>query len=93
MTAPEIRQQIHQQVDQLPLDQLAVVAEFLEFLQFKLAKTPDAPTPLQPSSESGEPILTGSTMADLVKFAGTWQGDDFEDCLQAVYDARLPTEF
>ncbi|HKP54596.1 MAG TPA: hypothetical protein VJ183_18315 [Chloroflexia bacterium] len=29
-----------------------------------------------------------STASSLLKFAGTWEGDDFEECLQAVYDAR-----
>ena len=33
------------------------------------------------------------TGASLLKHAGTWVGDDFEDCLQAVYDARLPAKF
>lgn len=93
MTTIEIRQQVHQQIDQLPPEQLTLVAEFLEFLQFKRAKTADASTQLQVLTEAREPVLTGSTVADLVKFAGTWQGDDFEECLQAVYDARLPAEF
>jgi hypothetical protein len=28
-----------------------------------------------------EPILRNSKAKDLLKFAGTWQGDDFEECL------------
>lgn len=71
MTAIEIRQQVHQQIDQLPPEQLALVAEFLEFLQFKLAKTADASTQAQALTEAREPVLTGSTVADLVQFAGT----------------------
>lgn len=66
---------------------------FLEFLQFKLAKTADVSTQAQALTEAGATVLTGSTVADLVQFAGTWQGDDFEECLQAVYDTRLPAEF
>ena len=92
MTAIEIRQQVHQQIDRLPPEQLALVAEFLEFLQFKLSKTIDASTQLQALTEAGEPVLTGPTVADLVH-AATWQRDDFEECLQAVYDTRLPAEF
>jgi hypothetical protein len=34
-----------------------------------------------------------STGASLLKYAGTWVGDDLEECLQAVYDARLPAKF
>lgn len=43
--------------------------------------------------EDGEPILRGSKAKDLLKFANTWQGDDFEECLQLVYDTRSQTEF
>ena len=34
-----------------------------------------------------------STGASLLKHVGSWVGDDFEECLQAVYDARLPAKF
>lgn len=43
MTALEIRKKIHQQIDQLLPDQLSLLAEFLDFLQFKRAK-PSAST-------------------------------------------------
>lgn len=43
--------------------------------------------------QAGEPILRGSKAKDLLQFAGTWQGDDFEECLQLVYDTRSQTEF
>jgi len=29
-----------------------------------------------------------STAASLLKYAGTWQGDDLEDCLQLVHQTR-----
>lgn len=29
-----------------------------------------------------------STIGDLLKFAGTWEGDDFEACLDAVISSR-----
>ncbi|MBE9079944.1 DUF2281 domain-containing protein [Romeria aff. gracilis LEGE 07310] len=43
MTALENRKKIHQQIDQLLPDQLSLLAEFLDFLQFKRAK-PSAST-------------------------------------------------
>ena len=43
--------------------------------------------------EAGEPILRGAKAKYLLKVAGTWKGDDFEECLQVVYDTRTPTEF
>jgi hypothetical protein len=35
MTVLEIRKKLHQQIDQLLPDQLNLLAEFLDFLQFK----------------------------------------------------------
>jgi hypothetical protein len=39
------------------------------------------------------PIIRGSKAEDLLKFAGTWQGNDFEECLQLVYKTRSQAEF
>ena len=38
---------------------------------------PEAPPPFRPSSGRS-----------LLRQAGTWAGDDFEECLQLVYDTR-----
>ncbi len=90
MTDSDTRQKVLQEVAQLPSEQLALVANFIEFLQFRHSGTlsTQAISPL-----NDQPIVTGSTAADLLQFAGTWQGDDFEECLQSVYDSRLPAEF
>ncbi|MEO1096042.1 MAG: hypothetical protein AAFX01_14215 [Cyanobacteria bacterium J06638_28] len=42
MTPTEIRQQLHQQIDQMPFDLLVLVEDFLEFLRFKHAKASDS---------------------------------------------------
>lgn len=34
-----------------------------------------------------------STAKKLLKFANTWQGDDFEDCLKEVYKTHGETSF
>ncbi|MEH2294526.1 MAG: hypothetical protein V7K31_15800 [Nostoc sp.] len=47
----------------------------------------------KPEIQEATPILRGSKAEDLLKFAGTWQGDDFEECLQLVYKTRSPAEF
>jgi len=47
----------------------------------------------KPEIQQATPILRGSKAEDLLKFAGTWQGDDFEECLQLVYETRSPAEF
>jgi putative addiction module CopG family antidote len=34
-----------------------------------------------------------STCGDLLRFAGTWEGDDLEDCLRLVYQTRSEVDF
>ena len=34
-----------------------------------------------------------STVGSVLPFAGKWVGDDFEDCLQAVYNSRIQAKF
>lgn len=34
-----------------------------------------------------------STANDLLKYAGTWEGDDLEECLAEVYKTRGETRF
>ncbi|PZO09948.1 MAG: hypothetical protein DCF25_21200 [Leptolyngbya foveolarum] len=94
MTPSDIRQKLHQQIDQLPSDFLLLAVEFLEFLKSRNSsgKTSSAPSSML-EAEANEPILTGSTGSDLLRFAGTWQGDDFEECLEAAYETRSPAEF
>ncbi|MBE9012402.1 hypothetical protein IQ250_19575 [Pseudanabaenaceae cyanobacterium LEGE 13415] len=54
------------------------IEQTLQFLNTLLQET----SPLRPGS--GKSIL---------RHAGKWQGDDFEECLQAVYDSRSDAEF
>jgi len=42
MTPTEIRQRLHQQIHQLPVDLLLLAADFLDFLKFKRAKATDS---------------------------------------------------
>lgn len=108
MSPTELRQALHQHIDQLPLEWLGLVAEFLAFLRFRQSHQSDSPdlsefggnsvvkisadvSGLQsPAPDREESVSTG---ADLLRFAGTWQGDDFEACLQEVYAQRSIAEF
>ncbi|MCL1466369.1 hypothetical protein [Argonema galeatum] len=69
----------------------SILEETLEYLQTR--KNASAIKPADLPIQDGEPILRGSKAKDLLKFAGTWQGDDFEKCLQLVYDTRSQAEF
>jgi hypothetical protein len=39
------------------------------------------------------PALRPASGRSVLRHAGTWQGDDFEDCLQVVYDSRSEAKF
>jgi hypothetical protein len=47
-----------------------------------LADEPEEPYPGIP------PEARPSTAASLLKYAGTWEGDDLEECLRLVYATR-----
>lgn len=49
-------------------------------------KSTKKPEDIQPDSEK-------STLFNLLKLAGTWQGDDIKECLEAVYKIRGETQF
>ena len=85
-----------------------LLAETLDFLRFLKTKPRTEEISLDLSTEKNDdtsnhqtkpeiqeatPILRGSKAEDLLKFAGTWQGNDFEECLQLVYETRSPAEF
>ncbi len=86
MTYPELRQKIEQQLAQLPPDQLFLVSDFLDSLQNK-ESTSDRVLRRLP------PIKRGSKAVDLLKFAGTWQGNDLEECLHFVHETRSKAQF
>ncbi len=86
MTYPELRQKIEQQLAQLPPDQLSLVSNFLDSLQ---NKSTISQRPLRRLA----PIKRGTKAGDLLKFAGTWQGNDLEDCLRSVYETRSKAQF
>lgn len=86
MTYPELRQKIEQQLAQLPPDQLFLVSDFLDSLQNKESTSDRAVRRLAP-------IKRGSKAVDLLKFAGTWQGNDLEECLHFVHETRSKAQF
>ncbi|NJK76216.1 MAG: hypothetical protein HC942_22230 [Microcoleus sp. SU_5_6] len=82
-----LKQQLLQEIESTPDSILIIIFNFLRFLKQQQTQ----PDSLQPPV--AEPILRGSKAKDLLKFAGTWQGDDFEECLQSVCDNRSPAQF
>jgi hypothetical protein len=75
MTALELRQCLHAQIDRVPEAQLLQIQNYLAEL------VADAPMVKQ---------STGGSLLAAMQSIGTWQGDDFEACLQSVYESRSP---
>ncbi|MEA5503455.1 hypothetical protein VB735_10100 [Halotia wernerae UHCC 0503] len=89
-----LKEQLIREIESMPEELLAEVLDFAGFIKAKREKQQ---TPLEHSAELPSrklsPILRGSKAEDLLKFAGTWQGDDFEECFQEVYETRSPAQF
>lgn len=102
MNTLEIRQQIIQSLENISPESLALVADFIELLKYKQrqattdtksnsSETSPVETTNTPTASS--PTLPGTTLDDLLNFAGTWEGDDIRECLQLVHETRAPLEF
>ncbi len=89
-----LKEQLIQEIESMPEE---LLVEFLDFAGFIKAKREKQKSYQKPKAEIPprklSPILRGSKAEDLLKFAGTWQGDDFEECLHAVYGTRSPARF
>jgi|GEM_PF-6432746 len=57
-----------------------ILEQTLDYLEYLKSKQSGSDTPVM--AQDSKPILRGSRAKDLLKFAGTWQGDDGEDCLR-----------
>ena len=86
-----IKEQLLAAIETAPEPILEQTLDYLEYL--KTRKNSNVIKPVGAPVQDGEPILRGSKAKDLLKFARTWQGDDFEECLQLVYDTRSQAEF
>ncbi|MGD2092283.1 MAG: hypothetical protein PVH61_39310 [Candidatus Aminicenantes bacterium] len=53
-----------------------------------MSQIPEKPGNSQSSKSDSNLNKNKSTAKDLLKFAGTWHGDDLEECLEEVYKAR-----
>lgn len=90
-----IKEQLFREIESASEDILEETLLFLRFLKTKNDHTnPNGnTTESQVLEQDAAPIIRGSKAEDLLKFAGTWQGDDFEECLQLVYESRSQAEF
>ena len=79
MNTIELRQQIEKNLSEISPDNLQIIAEFVEFIKDKQERIQSTSFAINYKPASGRSIL---------RHAGTWVGDDLEDCLQLVYSTR-----
>jgi hypothetical protein len=100
MTVAELRHQIDRWLDRLSPEYLVLVASFIEFLSQKqlqefIISQNNLAEVIPAEIREPLPISTRSphsTVADLLEFAGTWEGDDLRECLALVHESRTPLE-
>jgi hypothetical protein len=93
MTELELRQKIDRQLGQLASNQLALVSAFLDSLQGEGAiPLRDAAIAQRPLRRL-KPVKRAAKAIDLLKFAGTWQGNDLEECFRVVHETRSKSQF
>ncbi|HBL12770.1 MAG TPA: hypothetical protein DD379_15485 [Cyanobacteria bacterium UBA11162] len=84
MTPLELRQKINQQLETLLPEQLALVSAFLDTLQ---------PIQKKPPLRKLTPIKRNNPAINLMQFAGTWQGNDLDECRNFVHKNRTQAKF
>jgi hypothetical protein len=104
MTVSDARAQLNQKLDQLPPGILKVVTEFVDFLLYRHKQSSSLAEDLKPNLETDSSIYGSNALAkrakgikdgnirpakgNILDNKGGWKGDDFEECLQSVYDTR-----
>ena len=88
-----IKEQINQELEKLPEALLQEILDFVQSLQVKHEKNSISSDSQPAQTLTTEHTLTGSTAEDLLEFVGSWEGSDIRECLQLVYDSRIPLEF
>jgi len=69
-----------------------IIAHAAELAGRKVRVTVIADEPESPSPEK-QPSFRPASGLSLLRHAGTWAGDDLEDCLRLVYETRGQVEF
>lgn len=92
-----LRHQINQWLDQLSPEHLALVANFVDFLNQKqiqgfIISQNNLTEVVQTKKRESIPNTLGSTLGDMLEFAGAWEGDDLRECLEFVRENRAPLE-
>lgn len=101
-----IKELLLQEIDSTPDTLLAETLDFLRFLKTKQKKSEKqsipteseatattTPTDLEKESTKEEQDYRPASGRSILRHAGTWAGDDFEECLEMVYATRGKAKF
>ena len=86
MTYSELREKVEQQIAQLPLERLFLVSSFIDSIESK----EDASNK---QFRHIPPLKRNKKASDLLRYAGTWQGDDLTECLDFAKKPRSNGQF
>ena len=86
MTYSELREKVEQQISQLPLERLFLVSSFIDSIETK-GDTSNKQFRRIP------PLKRNKKASDLLRHAGTWQGDDLTECLDFARKPRSNGHF
>ena len=76
----DLRQQIEKNLLEISPDNLKIIADFVEFIKEKQETTQ--------SNSSVKVVDKSASGRSILSHAGTWVGNDLEDCLELVYKTR-----
>jgi len=91
-----IKEQITQELEKLSEPLLQEILDFVQFLQTKQQQrilSPEQPQLQQNLNDNSQTLYRPASGRSLLRHAGTWAGDDFEECLQSVYATRGKAKF
>ncbi|NET57044.1 MAG: DUF2281 domain-containing protein [Symploca sp. SIO2E6] len=72
------REQLHQEIEQAPAEIVEIVLDFILFLKSRHSH-----------SSMAKPIpSTAASILKTLENIGTWEGDDFDECLELVHQSR-----
>lgn len=83
------RELLLKEIEQSPDMLLGEVLDFLLFIRARQTQKDKKNT----ESSSTAPYSTARSILDNLDKIGTWEGDDFEECLQMVYASRSKVNF
>ncbi|MGB3532351.1 MAG: hypothetical protein WBA13_02420 [Microcoleaceae cyanobacterium] len=77
-TEVSLREQLHQEIDQVSDEVLASTLDFLLFLKSRYSEL----------SNTEKYSSTAKSILKTLENIGKWEGDDFEECLEFVHASR-----